>query len=235
MVERLTTTGRLVPLPGGAGHPDARRGRAHPRGAAPVASTRSPSWWRHGSPLVPRYRQRVAEVPGHLANPVWVDDPDFDIAYHVRRNGAAPPGHRGAAAGPGLPADLAPAGPHPPAVGDVPGRRAGRRRVAVVTKTHPALVDGLSAIDIGQVLLDVGPGRAGAGAEPSGARSGRRPARSWSWQALDEYARRPSAIVDTARGRGHRRPVDRRPADRGRRRPAADRPDDDAPGARTAR
>ena len=36
--------------------------------------------------LVPRYRQRVAEVPGHLANPVWVDDPDFDVTYHVRRS-----------------------------------------------------------------------------------------------------------------------------------------------------
>ena len=43
-------------------------------------------------PLVPRYRQRVAEVPGHLANPVWVDDPDFDIAYHLRRNGLPRPG-----------------------------------------------------------------------------------------------------------------------------------------------
>ena len=45
-------------------------------------------------PLVPRYRQRVAEVPGHLANPVWVDDPDFDIAYHVRRSALPRPGTR---------------------------------------------------------------------------------------------------------------------------------------------
>mgnify|MGYP004560766479 CR=1 FL=1 len=37
-------------------------------------------------PLVPRYRQKVVEVPGHLANPAWVDDPDFDIGYHVRRS-----------------------------------------------------------------------------------------------------------------------------------------------------
>src|SRR3954471_11641153 len=42
--------------------------------------------------LVPRYRQRVAEVPGHLADPVWVDDPDFDIDYHVRRSGLPWPG-----------------------------------------------------------------------------------------------------------------------------------------------
>ena len=37
--------------------------------------------------LVPRYRQRVAEVPGHLADPVWVDDREFDLAYHLRRSG----------------------------------------------------------------------------------------------------------------------------------------------------
>jgi len=43
--------------------------------------------------LVPRYRQRVAEVPGHLANPVWVDDPDFDISYHLRRSGLPRPGN----------------------------------------------------------------------------------------------------------------------------------------------
>src|SRR4051794_25451032 len=43
-------------------------------------------------PLVPRYRQKVMEVPGHLANPAWVDDPDFDISYHVRRSALPRPG-----------------------------------------------------------------------------------------------------------------------------------------------
>src|SRR3954466_9057570 len=43
-------------------------------------------------PLVPRYRQRVLEVPGHLANPVWADDLDFDVAYHVRRSALPRPG-----------------------------------------------------------------------------------------------------------------------------------------------
>src|ERR671910_327183 len=40
--------------------------------------------------LVPRYRQKIRWVPGHLANPVWVDDSDFDIAFHVRRSEAVP-------------------------------------------------------------------------------------------------------------------------------------------------
>ena len=34
--------------------------------------------------LIPRYRQRVRTVPFELGRPVWVDDPDFDLGYHVR-------------------------------------------------------------------------------------------------------------------------------------------------------
>ena len=41
---------------------------------------------------LPRYRQKIREVPGRLANPVWVDDPDFDLAYHVRRSALPRPG-----------------------------------------------------------------------------------------------------------------------------------------------
>ena len=42
--------------------------------------------------FVPRYRQRVREIPGRLANPVWVDDEDFDVTYHVRRSALPRPG-----------------------------------------------------------------------------------------------------------------------------------------------
>src|ERR1700737_1188515 len=42
--------------------------------------------------LVPRYRQKVVHVPGRLARPVWVDDADFDITYHVRRSALPKPG-----------------------------------------------------------------------------------------------------------------------------------------------
>jgi len=42
--------------------------------------------------LVPRYRQKMRVVPGRLANPVWVDDPSFDITYHVRRSALPRPG-----------------------------------------------------------------------------------------------------------------------------------------------
>ena len=36
-------------------------------------------------PLVPRYRQKVRFLPLDLARPVWVDDPYFNLEYHVRR------------------------------------------------------------------------------------------------------------------------------------------------------
>ena len=42
--------------------------------------------------LVPRYRQKIREIPGRIANPVWVDDPNFDITYHVRRSALPRPG-----------------------------------------------------------------------------------------------------------------------------------------------
>src|SRR5258708_33061148 len=42
--------------------------------------------------LVPRYRQRIQEVPLALGHPVWVDDPNFDLGYHLRRLALPRPG-----------------------------------------------------------------------------------------------------------------------------------------------
>jgi diacylglycerol O-acyltransferase len=43
-------------------------------------------------PLIPLFRRRLAEVPFHLHHPVWVEDPDFDLDYHLRRVAAPAPG-----------------------------------------------------------------------------------------------------------------------------------------------
>jgi WS/DGAT/MGAT family acyltransferase len=43
-------------------------------------------------PLVPRYRQKLRTVPFRLGRPVWVDDPDFDLRYHIRRAALPEPG-----------------------------------------------------------------------------------------------------------------------------------------------
>ena len=42
-------------------------------------------------PQIPRYRQKIREVTLGLARPVWVDDPEFDITYHVRRSALPSP------------------------------------------------------------------------------------------------------------------------------------------------
>ncbi|MQA35921.1 WS/DGAT/MGAT family O-acyltransferase [Modestobacter roseus] len=152
-------------------------------------------------PLVPRYRQKVVEVPGHLANPAWIDDPDFDISYHVRRSALPRPGTEEQLL------DL---------VARLTARPLDRTRplwemylveglagdrTAVVTKTHPALVDGLAAIDIGQVILDPSPhADAASVAVPDDWRPRRPPGpAALVWEAVEDYLQRPSAVLETAR------------------------------------
>jgi WS/DGAT/MGAT family acyltransferase len=103
---------------------------------------------------VPRYRQKVRSVPGHLANPVWVDDDEFDLTYHVRRSALPRPGSEQQLL------DLVARVEERPLDRDRPlwevylveGLSGGR--FAIVTKTHQALVDGINAVDIGQLILD---------------------------------------------------------------------------------
>lgn len=105
-------------------------------------------------PQVPRYRQKVRDIPGGIARPVWVDDNDFDITFHVRRSALPAPGDD---------AQLS------QLVSRLLSRRLDRSRplwemylvegladgrVAVISKTHQALVAGADAPAMGQVLLD---------------------------------------------------------------------------------
>ena len=64
----------------------------HLRGARPVPSRSSPPIWSPASTDVPRYRQRVQRMPLDLARPVWVDDPHFSLAYHLRHTAIPSPG-----------------------------------------------------------------------------------------------------------------------------------------------
>ncbi len=107
--------------------------------------------------LVPRYRQRLAFVPLDQGRPVWVDDPHINPAFHVRHTALPHPG------------------------GDEELRRLAGRifsqaldrsrplwelwlveglaegRFALLSKTHHALVDGVSGVDIATVLFDSSP------------------------------------------------------------------------------
>jgi WS/DGAT/MGAT family acyltransferase len=104
--------------------------------------------------LVPRYRQRLAFVPFNQGRPVWVDDPHFKLTYHVRHTALPSPG------GEERLKRLA---------GRVFSQALDRRRplwelwlveglgdgrFAVLSKTHHALVDGISGVDIMTVLFD---------------------------------------------------------------------------------
>jgi len=107
--------------------------------------------------LVPRYRQRLAYVPFNQGRPVWADDPHFNPRYHVRDTALPRPGGE-----------------------DELRRLAGRvfsqaldrskplwelwlveglqdDRFALLSKTHHALVDGISGVDIATVLFDAAP------------------------------------------------------------------------------
>ncbi len=107
--------------------------------------------------FVPRYRQRIATVPGHLANPVWVDDPDFDLGYHVRRSALPRPGTADQLFELVARIIARPLDRHRPLweVYFIEGLEEGR--VAVLSKSHEVLVDGVHTVDLAQVLLDRSP------------------------------------------------------------------------------
>ncbi|GAA1348871.1 WS/DGAT/MGAT family O-acyltransferase [Saccharothrix algeriensis] len=107
--------------------------------------------------LVPRYRQKVVPVPGRLARPVWADDPDFDVTYHVRRSALPKPGtdrqlHELVARLMSRPLDQT-----RPLWEVYLVEGLARNRSAVITKSHQAVVDGIGAPEIGQVVLDASP------------------------------------------------------------------------------
>ena len=110
--------------------------------------------------LVPRYRQRLAFVPFGQGRPVWTDDPHFNPRYHIRHTGLPRPEDE-------------------TELKQLAGRLFSQRldrskplwemwlvqhmageRFALIAKTHHALVDGISGVDITTVLFDAG-GRAG--------------------------------------------------------------------------
>src|SRR3954451_4814356 len=105
--------------------------------------------------LVPRYRQKLAFVPLGQGRPKWVDDPHFNLRYHVRNTALPRPGtdielKRLAGRLFAQPLDR-----QQPLweLWLVEGLTEGR--FAVLSKTHHALVDGISDVDIAAVLFDV--------------------------------------------------------------------------------
>jgi diacylglycerol O-acyltransferase len=107
--------------------------------------------------LVPRYRQKLADVPFQQGRPVWVDDPHFNVRYHVRHTALPEPGGQ---------TELRRLS------GRVFSQRLDRSKplweiwlveglerdeFALLAKTHHCLVDGVSGVDITTVLFDTSP------------------------------------------------------------------------------
>ena len=114
--------------------------------------------------LVPRYRQRVRNPPLRTGRPLWVDDPNFNLAYHVRQTALPRPGSEGqllALIGRIFSQRLDRTKPlwEMWLVERFEGGDAGAAggRFALIVKTHHALVDGISGVDLLTVLFDLDP------------------------------------------------------------------------------
>jgi WS/DGAT/MGAT family acyltransferase len=150
--------------------------------------------------LVPRYRQKLAFVPWNQGRPRWVDDPRFNISYHVRATALPPPG------GEEQLRALA---------GRVFSQRLDRdkplwevwlveglegNRFALLSKTHHSLVDGVSGADLMTVMFDVSREPAVPPAAEPGWQPGPLPTRTeLLTEALVERATQPAEIVRTLR------------------------------------
>ena len=107
--------------------------------------------------LVPRFRQKLAFPPLQMGRPFWVDDPHFHLEYHVRHSALPQPGSEDQLrrlTGRLFSQQLDRSKPLWE-LWLVQGLK--RKRFALLTKTHHALVDGVSGVDIATVLFDVTP------------------------------------------------------------------------------
>ena len=107
--------------------------------------------------LVPRFRQKLAIPPLQTGRPLWVDDPSFNLAYHLRHTALPAPGGEDqlrSLAGRVFSQQLDRSKPLWE-LWLVQGLE--RKRFALISKTHHALVDGVSGVDISTVLFDVKP------------------------------------------------------------------------------
>jgi WS/DGAT/MGAT family acyltransferase len=105
--------------------------------------------------LVPRFRQKVRVVPFGQGRPVWVDDPHLNLAYHVRHTSLPEPGSEQqlrTLAARIFSQQLDRSKPLWE-LWLIEGLKGGR--FAIVGKTHHAMVDGVSGVDITTVLFDM--------------------------------------------------------------------------------
>jgi WS/DGAT/MGAT family acyltransferase len=107
--------------------------------------------------LVPRYRQRLAEPPFESGRPLWVDDPSFNLEYHVRQTALPAPGSEEQLRR---------------LTARIMSQQLDRSKplwelwvveglddggFALISKTHHALIDGIAGVDLATVMFDISP------------------------------------------------------------------------------
>jgi WS/DGAT/MGAT family acyltransferase len=153
-----------------------------------------------------RYRQRIQPMPLGVARPLWVDDPHFSLAHHLRHTALPRPGDE---------AQLR------ALCGRVMGQRLDRdrplwemwlveglprRRWAVLSKVHHAMIDGVSGSDVLQLMLDVDPEAPPAG--PSSWKPAPAPSRRDLLGSSAAWTARLPAEIARAATRAARSPIE---------------------------
>jgi diacylglycerol O-acyltransferase / wax synthase len=115
--------------------------------------------------LVPRYRQKLATPPLETGRPLWVDDPCFNLQYHVRHTALPSPGTEEqlfllAARIASQPLDRS-----KPLWESWLVEGLGEDCFALIFKTHHSLVDGVSGVDLATVLFDLAPTPSASGTD----------------------------------------------------------------------
>jgi diacylglycerol O-acyltransferase len=113
--------------------------------------------------LVPRFTQRIVDVPLRLGRPFWVEDPEFDLSFHLRHAALPSPGSDEqlcdyAARLISRPLDRSKPLWELSLVDGLEGNQS-----ALVLKTHHAMVDGISSMDVATALFDFDPNQANPG------------------------------------------------------------------------
>ncbi|MGH2691726.1 MAG: WS/DGAT/MGAT family O-acyltransferase [Actinomycetota bacterium] len=107
--------------------------------------------------LVPRFRQKAVFPPLGLGRPVWVDDQDFDVEFHLRRAALPAPGGKKELSDFVQRVHSRPLDRSKPLweMYFIEGLEDGY--VAILSKSHHAMIDGISGIDIATVMFDLTP------------------------------------------------------------------------------
>src|SRR3954465_3332257 len=107
--------------------------------------------------LVPRYRQKLAFPRFEMGRPMWVDDPSFNLEYHVRHTALPKPGATDQLRKLAARIFSQRLDRSKPLWEDGLVQGLEDKRFALVSKTHHSMVDGVAGVDLASVLFDLSP------------------------------------------------------------------------------